>query len=65
MCQRDIPGAFTFDSYLTNAENLNHIHSKQDQFDRPRGYGGELKFDRKIGYKGKQLKAEALAASIP
>ena len=29
VCEREIPGDFTFDSYFTNAENLNHIHSKQ------------------------------------
>ena len=65
VCQRDIPGDFTFDSYFTNAKNLNHIHSQRDKFDRPRGYVGDLKFNRKIWHKGKELKAEELAASIP
>jgi len=65
VCQRAIPGDFTFDSYFTNAANLNHIHSKRDKYDRPRGYVGDLKFNRKIWHKGKELKAEALAASIP
>ena len=65
VCERDIPGDFTFDSYFTNAEILNHIHSKQDRFGRPRGYVGDLKFNRKIEFKGKVLKAEEFAATIP
>ena len=64
-CERNIPGDFAFDNYFTNAENLNHIHAKKDKFDRPRGYVGDLKFNRKIQFKGKELKAEELAASIP
>ena len=30
VCERNIPGDFTFDSDFSHAENLNHIHSKQD-----------------------------------
>jgi SRSO17 transposase len=65
VCERNIPGDFTFDSYFTNAENLNHIHSKQDKFDRPRGYVGDLKTNRKLEWKGKIVRADALAKSIP
>jgi hypothetical protein len=64
VCKREIPGDFTFDSYFTNAETLNHIHDKQDRFERPRGYVGDLKFNRKIWWKGYQLKAEEMAAEI-
>jgi hypothetical protein len=64
VCERKIPGDFTFDSYFTNAEILNHIHSKQDRFGRPRGYVGDLKFNRKIQWKGRELKAEEMAAEI-
>lgn len=64
VCARNIPGDFTFDSYFTNAENLNHIHAKKDRFDRPRGYVGDLKFNRKIEFKGKIQKAEQFAQSI-
>ena len=64
-CERNIPGDFTFDSYFTNAENLNHVHAKKDKFDRPRGYVGDLKFNRKIQWKGKEQKAEEFAAAIP
>jgi len=65
VCERKIPGDFAFGSYFTNAGNLNHIHAKRDKFDRPRGYVGDLRFNRKIWHKGKELKAEELAASIP
>jgi hypothetical protein len=63
--EHKIPGDFTFDSYFTSAENLNHIHGKKDRFDRPRAYVGDLKSNRKIWYRGKELKAEEWAASIP
>jgi hypothetical protein len=65
VCEREIPGDFTFDSYFTNAENLNHIHSKKDQQGQSRAYVGDLKFNRKLHWKGKELKADALAESIP
>lgn len=64
VCERHIPGAFTFDSYFTNAAILNHIHGKKDRFDRPRGYVGDLKFNRKLEWKGTIVRADALAASI-
>ena len=63
-CDRAIPGDFTFDSYFSNAENLNHIHSKVDSSGRPRGYVGDLKTNRKVEWKGRILKANALAAEI-
>jgi hypothetical protein len=53
-----IPGDFTFDSWFTNAVNLNHIHARQ------RGYVGDLKFNRKIVFRGELLKAEEVAARI-
>jgi hypothetical protein len=40
--QHNIPGAFVFDCYFTNAENLNHIHAQK------RDYVGDLKFNRKV-----------------
>jgi hypothetical protein len=64
VCDREIPGDFTFDSYFTNAENLNHIHAQRDEHDRPRGYVGDLKFNRKVEWKGKAWRADELAASI-
>jgi hypothetical protein len=65
VCQRNIPGDFTFASYFSSAENLNHIHAQQDHHGRSRAYIGDLKCNRKVWYKGRELKADELAASIP
>jgi len=56
--KNEIPGDFAFDSYFTNAANLNHINGSH------RCYVGDLKFNRKIIVAGKELKAEELAAQI-
>jgi len=56
--QQKIPGDFTFDSWFTHAANLNHIHA------RGRGYVGDLKFNRKVLFRGQTIKAEELAAQI-
>src|SRR5438132_418463 len=64
VCQQHIPGTFAFDSYFTNAPILNHIHGKETANGQPRGYVGSLKFNRKLDYKGRQLKASELAKSI-
>jgi DDE superfamily endonuclease len=65
VCERKIPGDFAFDSYFTNAEILNHVHGQTDSWGRPRGYVGDLKFNRKVIWKGQTLKASELATSIP
>ena len=57
-CGHDIPGFFTWDSYFSSMENLNHVHAKRDRFGQPRGYVGDLKMNRKIWYRGKEIKAE-------
>jgi hypothetical protein len=64
-CAQEIPGTFAFDTYFTNATILNHIHGKTLGDGQPRGYVGSLKFNRKLEYKGRIIKATALAASIP
>lgn len=64
VCQQNIPGTFAFDTYFTNAPILNHIHGKQLANGQPRGYVGSLKFNRKVEYQGRVLKASELAASI-
>jgi hypothetical protein len=64
VCAQNIPGTFAFDSYFTNAPILNHIHGKQLANGQPRGYVGSLKFNRKLEYQGRLLKADALAATI-
>src|SRR4051812_17561853 len=63
--ERQIPGDFAFDCYFTNAEILNHIDGKSDRLGRPRGYVGDLKTNRKLEWKGRVIKANELAASIP
>ncbi len=56
--EQEIPGDFTFDSYFTNASVLNHINGKN------RGYAGDLKFNRKVWFNGKEFHASELADSI-
>jgi hypothetical protein len=64
VCQQRIPGAFAFDSYFTNAPILNHIHGQWLPNGLPRAYVGSLKFNRKLEYRGRLLKAAELAGSI-
>ena len=64
VCKQEIPGDFVFDSFFTNAKTLNYIDGKQDHFRRPRGYVGDLKFNRKILWRGEEMAAEAMAAGI-
>ena len=54
-----IPGDFVFDSYFTNAMDLNHINSLD------RAYVGDLKFNRLIDFKGRQMHAVDAAKLIP
>ncbi len=54
-----IPGTFTFDSYFTNAEVLNHLHGHD------RGYVGDLKLNRKIVVAGQEQVVSAWGATIP
>jgi len=56
---RKIPGTFTFDIYFTNAPVLNHIHGHD------RAYVGDLKFNRKVWFRGVEMKAEEMATEIP
>ena len=56
--ERDIPGDFAFDSYFTNARNLDHIHG------HGRGYVGDLKFNRNVTFMGEEMKAEGVAARV-
>jgi hypothetical protein len=57
--EKGIPGDFAFDCWFTHAGNLNYIHSKN------RGYAGDLKFNRKIRFKGREMKASEAAGLIP
>ena len=65
VCERKIPGDFTFDSYFTHAECLNHIHAQRDEHDLPRAYVGDLKTNRKVEWKGQVHRVSELAAAIP
>lgn len=56
--KQEIPGDYTMDSYFTNAPVLNHIASHN------RAYVGDLKFNRKIWFEGREMKAEELASLI-
>jgi hypothetical protein len=64
VCERNIPGDFTWDSYFSNAEIMNHTHEKVGKDGRPRGYVGDLKTNRKVEWKGKLQRLDELAASI-
>jgi DDE superfamily endonuclease len=65
VCEREIPGDFTFDSYFSSAENLNHVHSKLSRAGHPRAYVGDLKTNRKLEVRGKSIRADEFAASVP
>ncbi len=65
VCDRQIPGDFTFDIYFSSAEDLNHIHSKRDQRGDPRAYVGDLKTNRKLEVRGQSIRADEFAAAIP
>lgn len=56
--KQQIHGDFVFDSYFTNAANMNHIHHHK------RAYVGDLKFNRKIVFMGREIRADELAAQI-
>ena len=64
VCERDIPGDFTFDSYFSNSQNLNHIHEKRNSRGDSRAYVGDLKTNRKLEVRGTSLRVDELAASI-
>jgi hypothetical protein len=64
VAEQQIPGTFAMDSYFTNAPILNYIHGKPLADGWPRGYVGSLKFNRKLAYRGRTVKASELAAQI-
>jgi hypothetical protein len=57
--QQDIPGEFVFDCWFTHAANLNAIDAHH------RSYVADLKFNRKIDFLGRPMKAEEVASTIP
>jgi hypothetical protein len=63
--ERDIPGNFTFDSFYTCALIQNHIHALKNGDGTERGYIGDLKFNRKLTFKGVERQAVEFAHTIP
>jgi hypothetical protein len=57
--KRQIAGTFAFDSWFSCPETLNFIHDQQ------RAYVGELKSNRHVVFKGREIKAAELAGEIP
>ncbi len=57
--ERQIPGDFTFDSYFTHAEVMNHLH------DQGRNYVGDWKQNRKVIFQGREMKTSEMAELIP
>jgi len=64
VCARHLPGTFPWDSSFANAEIMNHTHAQRDRFGQPRAYVGDLKFHRKVAWKGTVQKIADLAARI-
>lgn len=65
-CQdNNVQGCFTFDSFYTNAPIQNHINTLKNADGSERGYVGDLKFNRKIVFKGKEQSATDFAQTIP
>jgi hypothetical protein len=56
---QQIPGTFAFASYFPNAAICNHIAG------HGRAYVGDLKFNRKVWFRGTELRADERAAQIP
>ena len=56
--ENEVLGDFTFDSWFTHKDNLNHIHALGCN------YVGDLKFNRKLFVAGREIKAEEFAAQI-
>lgn len=65
VCEREIPGDFTFDSYFAGAANLNYIHDKKNLRGESRAYVGDLKTNRKLEVRGQSVRTDEFAASIP
>ena len=63
--EKGVLGTFTFDSFYSSAEILNHINSLQNTDETNRGYVADLKFNRKVVYKGVEQQVEQFAKTIP
>jgi hypothetical protein len=63
--EKGVLGTFTFDSFYTCAEIQNHIHALKNADETSRGYVGDLKFNRKLTFKGVEQQAVEFAKTIP
>jgi hypothetical protein len=59
--EREIPGDFTFDSYFSSTENLNHF---LEQHCQSRAYVADLTANRKLEVRGRSLRTDEFAGSI-
>jgi hypothetical protein len=57
-------GTFTFDSFYTCAEIQNYINSLKTEDGKERGYVGDLKFNRKVVFKGVEQQVVEFARNI-
>ena len=65
VCEHNIPGDFTFDSYFTNAENLNSHPREEGPFRPSARLRGRLEAEPQDRVEGEEWKASEIAASIP
>lgn len=65
VCDREIPGTFTFDCFFSGVQNLNHIHAQKNEQGESRAYVADLKINRRLEVRGKSIRVDELAASIP
>ena len=63
--ENDVLGTFTFDSFYSSAEILNHIDSLKNADGTSRGYVADLKFNRKVVFKGVEQQVVEFAKTIP
>jgi hypothetical protein len=63
--EKGVLGTFAFDSFYTCAEIQNHINALKNADGIGRGYVGDLKFNRKIIFKGVEQQAVEFAHTIP
>ncbi len=63
--EKKVLGNFTFDSFYTCAPIQNHINALKNEDGTERGYIGDLKFNRKLTFKGVEQQAVEFARTIP
>ena len=63
--EQGVLGTFTFDSFYSSTEILNHIDSLKNADGTNRGYVSDLKFNRKVTFKGIEQSVEQFAKTIP